>query len=154
MTAQLNCPSCQAGQGGNTVIGVVGTKDGSARVSLLPEQVPLQSISHLIPDGIPVTEVLRLAGPCAGGKCAHFRNERCTLASRIVAGLPKVADRLSKCAIRPSCRWWRQEGPRACYRCPAIVTEPFQASEVMQEVATPPAQFTSQEQETGVSSHA
>jgi hypothetical protein len=139
---QMHCPSAQPSQDGSVIIGVVSARDGNASVSLLPEPVPLQSVAHLIPEAVPVTEVLRLAGACAEQKCAHFRDGRCSLVSRIVAKLPAVTDRLSKCAIRPSCRWWHQEGPVACFRCRGIVTEPLQVSDVMREIARPPAAVT------------
>jgi len=135
--SKVLCPSAQADGDIGIIIGVVGRHDGNSRVALLPEAVPLQSVAHLIPDTIPATEVLRLATPCAEMNCAHFSNQRCTLISRIIDGLPAVADRLSRCAIRPSCRWWRQAGAAACLRCPQIVTEPFQASDIMREIATP-----------------
>jgi hypothetical protein len=138
MPDSVNCPSAQPNQNGSVVIGVIGTQDGRAQASLLPQLVPLSSVGHLIPDAIPVTEVLRLAAPCAERQCGHFKNHRCTLASRIVARLPAVIDRLSQCALRPSCRWWHQEGPAACHRCPQIVTEPFQTSDLMRDIAIPP----------------
>lgn len=154
MTSQLSCPSAQADQAGSAVIGVVKYQDGASLVSILPEPAPLGSVAHLIPNSVPVNEVLRLAGPCAESRCSHFRDSRCTLASRIVARLPEVTDWLSKCAIRPSCRWWRQEGPAACFRCPGIVTEPFEVSDLMREVAVPPATFTDQKHSTGAFNHA
>src|ERR1700686_4957584 len=120
MPDRLSCPSAEPNQNASAVIGVVGAKDGSAQVSLLPQPVPLDSVAHLIPDTIRVTEVLRLAGPCAEQRCSHFSDQRCTLASRVVARLPEVIDRLSPCGLRPSCRWWHQEGPAACHRCPQI----------------------------------
>lgn len=141
---RMSCPSAQPNQEGVAVIGVVSSRDGTALVSLLHEPASLQSVAHLIPETIPVPEVLRLAGPCAEHRCAHFHDYRCSLASRIVARLPTVSDRLSKCAIRISCRWWHQEGPAACFRCRAIVTEPYQVNDVMREVATPPTAFTGQ----------
>jgi hypothetical protein len=137
MPDRVNCPSAQPNQDADTVIGVVGTREGRPQVSLLPKPVPLQSVAHLIPDNIPITEVLRLTAPCAERHCVHFSDDRCTLASRIVARLPAIVDRLSSCAIRPSCRWWQQEGPAACHRCPQIITEPFRNSDLMREVATP-----------------
>jgi hypothetical protein len=136
---RLSCPSAQPDENNGLVIGVVGSRDNGAHVSLLPQAVPLRSIAHLIPDAVPMTEVLRLTVPCAEQHCSHFRGRRCTLASRIVERLPAVVDRLSPCALRPSCRWWHQEGAAACHRCPQVVTEPFQASEVMCQIATPPA---------------
>jgi hypothetical protein len=47
-------------------------RDGRARVSLLPQPVPLSSVAHLIPDTVPVTEVLRLAAPCAERGASQF----------------------------------------------------------------------------------
>jgi hypothetical protein len=135
--SRLSCPSAQAHQTASAVIGVVSRQDGKPQVTLLPQPVSLQSVAHLIPDTIPVTEVLRLAAPCAERHCSHFNDHHCTLASRIVSRLQAVVDRLSPCALRPSCRWWHQEGPAACHRCPQIVTEPFRTSDLMRELATP-----------------
>jgi hypothetical protein len=133
MPARRNCPSAQPSVDGSVIIGVVGARDGKANVSVLPEQMPLRSVVHLIPDNIRATEVLRFAAPCAERHCSHFSE----LASRIVARLPAVVHHLSRCTLRPSCRRWFQEGPAACYRCPEIVTEPFLPSELMQEIAAP-----------------
>jgi hypothetical protein len=150
---RMNCPSAQPNQDANVVIGVVGNQDGMPRVSLLPKPVPLQSVTHLIPDTIPIAEVLRLAAPCAERRCAHFSDNRCTLASRIVARLPAITARLSPCAIRPSCRWWHQEGPAACHRCPQIITEPFGTDDLMREVATPTTTHATQEHPRGALKH-
>jgi hypothetical protein len=139
MTDQLSCPSAHPKQNGDIVIGVVVKPDGVTRVSLLPKSVPLEAVAHLIPDTVPVTEVLRLAGRCVQQRCGHFENGCCSLASRIVARLPAVDNRLSPCALRPSCVWWHQEGPAACRRCTQIVSEPFSASALMREVGVPPA---------------
>lgn len=134
-----NCPSAEAGLVGGAVIGVAGRLDGVSRVSMLPQPVPFEAVAALIPDTVPATEVLRFTAPCAEGKCRHFDGRACTLAARVVASLPEVADRLPRCAIRPSCRWWRQEGAAACRRCPQIVTEPFQPDATQRALATPAA---------------
>lgn len=135
----LSCPSAEAGQAGGAVIGVVGRRDGAPRVAMLPQPVPFEAVASLMPDAVPATEVLRFTAPCAEGKCRHFDGHDCTLAARIVARLPPVMARLPPCAIRPSCRWWRQEGPAACQRCPQIVTEPFQPDAALRALATPAA---------------
>lgn len=153
MPEQMSCPSAQPNQSASTVIGVVGTQGGRPQVSLLPKPVPLRWVAHLIPDNIPATEVLRLTAPCAERHCTHFSNGRCTLASRIVSRLPAIVDHLSPCAIRPSCRWWHQEGPDACHRCPQIVTEPFRTTDLMREVATPSVKSATQEHPRGASGH-
>jgi len=152
--SRLNCPSAQPNQTDTAVIGVVGRQDGKPHVSLLTEAVSVHAVAHLIPDTIPMTEVLRLAAPCAERHCSHFNEQRCTLATRIVSRLSPVVNRLSPCALRPSCRWWRQEGPAACHRCPQIVTEPLQPSDLMRELATPiVTSVTPRTSTTGGSNH-
>src|SRR5262249_16492578 len=121
----VSCPSASVAQDNTVVIGVVVAQGSNPRVAQLPKPVPLESVAHLIPDSVPATEVLLLPAPSPERPCVHFNNGRCALASRIVQRLPVVAERLSPCAVRPSCRWWRQEGAAACRRCPQIVTEPF-----------------------------
>jgi hypothetical protein len=46
-----------------------------------------------------------------------------TGAQRIVEGLAPVVNALPPCQIRPTCRWFRQEGRNACLRCPQVVTD-------------------------------
>src|SRR5271165_1992665 len=139
MRDRFTCPSAQPDQPEAAVIGVVASREGGPRVTLLPASAPLDAIVHLIPPDIPIPEVVRLAAPCAEQRCGHFHDQRCTLAARIVDRLPPVTVRLSPCAIRPSCRWWGEHGPAACHRCGQIVTEPFRAEPLLREVAAPPS---------------
>lgn len=139
MPTALMCPSSQPDRPDSVVIGVV-SQGGGTKVAHLQQVVPVNFVRDLIPETIPITAVVRVASTCAEGNCRHFTGRKCSLASRIVAGLPEVVERLSACTIRSSCRWWHQEGPAACYRCPQIVTEPLNPSNAMREVATPHAQ--------------
>jgi hypothetical protein len=104
---------------------------------MLPRQVPLEAVAHLVPDSILATDMLRLAAPCVERRCGHFAEGRCTLASRIVARLPGGDDHFLACSLRPSCRWWRQEGAAVCRRCPLITSEPSRASHLLYRVAGP-----------------
>jgi len=101
--------------------------------------VPLAAVTHLISGSMPATEVLRLAAPCAEARCRHFAGHRCTLATRIVGQLPAVAGRAPPCALRPTCRWWNQEGVAACLRCPQVVTEPLTPDALMRDLTVPQA---------------
>ena len=134
----LDCPSVPA-QSGSVVIGVIQRRAGQAEVTMLRRAAPLRDVAHLIPDALRATDVLRLAGPCAAGICRHFADRRCSLASRVVAHLPAVSGRPPPCALRPTCRWWNQEGVAACLRCPQIVTEPSEYGPAMESLATPHA---------------
>jgi hypothetical protein len=73
---------------------------------------------------------------CESSRCTHFDGARCRLATRIIASLPEVTERLPPCTIRPSCRWHQQEGGAACRRCPQVVTLSDAADPTIIEVAT------------------
>lgn len=79
----------------------------------------------------------RMASRCMSNSCQHFDGHACRLAQRIVEQLPTVVEALPDCQIRPSCRWWQQEGAAAGLRCPQMVTENHYSSEIMQQVTTP-----------------
>jgi hypothetical protein len=136
-TAPL-CPSAQADWQDSVVFGVVGGTADEPRVTQLDAPVPLDD--ELLDQVDPVTpaEVFRMAAPCLCSGCVHFEDETCNLAKRIVKVLPPVTARLPKCSIRPRCRWWRQEGPAACARCPQVVTDNYYAWERMRQAAYGP----------------
>lgn len=133
----IQCPSADPRLPDAKVIGIVTGEDAAAPVRILPVAAEPQPLIDLIPDALPVRSVLRFSGSCQESACAHFSAGRCELASRVVAQLPEVVDRIARCAIRPRCRWWRQEGVAACRRCPQVLTEPFAPSDTMVAVATP-----------------
>lgn len=139
MPTTCSCPSSQPDQPGASVIGVLAQEKDSdtARVRLLPVAVPANQLIDLVVAPVRPTEVLRFASPCVGDACKHFDEGKCQLARRIVAELPEVTETLRPCAIRSSCRWFQQERAAACRRCPQVITEPYAASELMQQVATP-----------------
>lgn len=137
MARHLTCPSAQPDQKDSAIIGVVRWEDNEPLVETLPEAISVDRLIHLVPAEVPPTEVLRFAAPCAEEKCAHFDDNQCQLAKRIVTSLPATIERLKPCAIRRSCRWFQQEGSAACRRCPQVVTEPFTGSAVMVDVSRP-----------------
>lgn len=69
------------------------------------------------------SEVFRFASTCRTSGCIHFKDAACQIAARSVGLLDEVVTRLPKCPIRAQCRWFHQEGPAMCRRCPQIVTE-------------------------------
>lgn len=131
----FTCPSAQPDQPEAVILGVVRDEVGAARVETLSLTLPLHPLIDLIPGNVRPTEVLRFSAPCAGQSCAHFADGNCELARRVVSLLPPVTERLRSCAIRPTCRWWKQEGVAACLRCPQVITEPYSATDLMREVA-------------------
>ncbi|MBV8851533.1 MAG: hypothetical protein JOZ16_18315 [Methylobacteriaceae bacterium] len=117
------------------VLGVVSGSGGDARVAYVNAHVPATDELLASTAPLPPAQVLRLAAKCEEKRCTHFDGVDCRLASRIVASLAPVAEKLPPCAIRPTCRWHMQEGAAACYRCPQIVTNEAERSEHMAAVA-------------------
>ncbi len=109
--------------------------DNERRVGYLTETVPVTEdlLTSLGQTSAP--EVLRVAAPCMHGACAHFEEGACALAGRVARMLGPVVGTLPRCAIRPSCRWFREQGPAACVRCPQVVTNSREGSGVPAEVA-------------------
>jgi hypothetical protein len=50
---------------------------------------------------------------------------------------PAVVSHAPVCALRPSCKWWLQEGIEACLLCPQVVTQMYGASAPLVGAATP-----------------
>jgi hypothetical protein len=120
------------------VLGVVSGSAEAPRVAYLNAHVPATPEILAMAGPVEPTRVLRLAARCEETKCTHFDGARCQLAARIVAMLPEVVETLPPCAIRPTCRWYAEEGRPACLRCPQIVTLSLQADERLEQVAGMP----------------
>jgi hypothetical protein len=131
------CPSAQPDWEEATVFGVVGGTEESPRVSYLVE--PQAASPELLALTHPVkpTEVLRIAAPCAGHGCQHFDGTHCQLVARTIIHLEAVTEKLPACSIRPSCRWWQEQGKAACMRCPQVITDNVIFSEPLLLAATP-----------------
>ena len=132
-------PSAQPDWEGSVVIGVVGGTADAPLMSHLETPQPITDELLALARPVTPTEVFRFAAPCLCSGCVHFKDAKCGLAERVAMRLPAAADQLPQCAIRPQCRWWRQEGRAACMRCPQVVTDNYNPSTVMIEVATPNA---------------
>lgn len=116
------CPSAQPGMEDARVLGVVEGATKRRRVTYVDEAVPVTPELLAATRGVEPTEVMRLSAKCDEAKCMHFDGARCQLASRVVEMMPSVVDALPACTIRRTCRWYLQEGPPACRRCPQVVT--------------------------------
>ena len=134
---QIDCPSAPANADGARIFGVMTGTPDDHRVGYLTETVPVSE--HLIALAGPVkpTQLFRIAAPCTGasGGCKHFKSNACSLAERIVAGAPVVVNALPACQIRSTCRWFRQEGKEACFRCPQVMTDKANASDYERHIA-------------------
>jgi hypothetical protein len=124
------CPSARADSPNSVVFGVISGTVAEPRVAYLKQTQPITD--ELIAKTSPVspTEVFRMATPCAAKACLHFDGQDCRLAKQIADKLPAVAEDLPPCSIRRDCRWWQQEGKAACMRCPQVITDVYNPSQL------------------------
>jgi hypothetical protein len=133
----LLCPSAQTNWADSVMFGIVGGTVEEPRLIHLTETQPVTDELLALSQPANPTEVFRFAAPCAGNGCQHFDGSNCRLATKIVHMLPTVVEQLPPCHLRPTCRWWQQEGKAACLRCPQIVTETYHPSEHLRQAADP-----------------
>jgi len=131
------CPSAQPEWAGSFVFGVVAGKAEKPQVIHLEKPLPVTDELLALAKPVTPTEIFRFAAPCAEKACIHFSGSNCLLVQRTVEKLSEVVDTLPSCRIRQNCRWWQQEGKAACMRCPQVITDNYNPSELIREVATP-----------------
>ena len=131
------CPSANPDMEGAKLFGVIGGTVDAPRMIHMAEPLPVTDELLALSGPVNPTEVFRFTATCAGTQCQHFDGHDCSLATRIVQLMPPVTAELPVCSIRTTCRWWLQEGAAACYRCPQIVSNSYNASETMVRAADP-----------------
>lgn len=133
------CPSARPELVDSVVFGVVNGTLAEPRVAYLKQPQPVTD--ELIAQVSPATpaEIFRTAASCVESGCQHFDGKNCRLAQRVADKLPAVVEELPPCSIRRDCRWWQQEGKAACMRCPQVITDNYNPSQLIREVAKPTA---------------
>jgi len=134
---QIDCPSAQATADGARIFGMMTGAPDARRVGYLTEAQPVSEKLLALAGPAKPTQLFRIAAPCANSGCKHFKDRACSLAQRIVEGLPAVVNALPACQIRSTCRWFRQEGKEACFRCPLVMTDRSDASDYEKQLADP-----------------
>jgi hypothetical protein len=135
----LSCPSARPDGEDAVIFGVVTDSPAGPRVGYLERQVrPTGELLAVIAPAEPGA-VFRFGGRCAESACSHFAGSRCSLGERLVQLLPPVTERLPPCALRPTCRWFAEQGAAACRRCPQVISHHAAPSADMALAAEPPA---------------
>ena len=132
----LMCPSAQPELAHSSIYGVIGGAPGEVDVVYLPEELPITSDLIALCAPVTPTEVFRIAAPCQGKKCQHFDGAECRLVNNLVQIATSTSE-LKHCAIRPSCRWYAQQGSTACTQCSEIVTRYYNPPPELDEAAIP-----------------
>lgn len=119
------CPSSTCHEGA-LLIALLG-EDG--RLGYLRPPIPIdeQFIQAAERYGDPESR-FRFAGSCVKDSCKHWGGGHCTLVGRLSEAMRRTGSKpssgLPRCGIRNECRWFAQDGPRACEVCPIVVYRP------------------------------
>jgi hypothetical protein len=114
------CPSAPAQEGAL----LLGRFNANGRLAFAVTPLPLTAdfIAAAAEAG-DVGKRFRFSARCMQRGCSRWQEGKCTVATAAaqVASQPEGAENFPTCLIRPQCRWFQQEGVRACQICPHIV---------------------------------
>jgi hypothetical protein len=133
MDGSATCPSGRCEEGA-TLLGIVGP-DGILGYVAPPMTIDADFVSRARRGRTPESR-FRFAEPCAEGRCAQWTGDRCGLIDELLespggsaAARERPTDRLPRCGIRGSCRWFAQRAADACRICPLVVRTPREPGE-------------------------
>jgi hypothetical protein len=120
----MTCPSAEPAPGAK-LLAVVSKSFDTAYLNPAV-QMSEESLLELDRDGIDLDNRLRFANSCVEDACVQWTGSRCGVIDNAIADLPAVSSvaLLPRCDIRPSCRWFAQDGRAACRVCPSIIRQP------------------------------
>jgi hypothetical protein len=82
-------------------------------------------------------ERFRFADKCIQCGCKQWTGSSCGVMDALAMEnhlLEIIDENLPACAIRPDCRWYSQEGAKACMICPYVVTQSEKSAIIVNEM--------------------
>ena len=122
MKKQLkSCPSSVAAEGA-VLLGVVN-RDGTVGYISSKIEVTTQLLEDINKTPQPEKH-FRFSNSCVESGCRQWQNGNCSVIKKIMSANDDIEleAQLPNCSIRSSCRWYHQEGGKACSFCPFIIT--------------------------------
>jgi len=124
------CPSAPP-EPGSALLGLVV---GKGQVAYVSPGLPVTSelLAQLNEQGVPIENRVRFAGACMEHRCVQWQGEagagRCGLIDHAikVLAITSDAEKLPRCGIRQTCRWYAQHKGLACAACPEVIRRPAQ----------------------------
>ncbi|WP_294315422.1 hypothetical protein [uncultured Chryseobacterium sp.] len=114
-STQKKCPS-YIGKAGAQLFGVVN-KDGKVQFI-----TPLTITEDFIAQNTNLEQRFRFTGKCIEKGCAQWNDQdlKCSLSGKVCNLAVPEHTELSFCPIRRQCRWFFQDGNKACFSCNEI----------------------------------
>jgi hypothetical protein len=128
MKALKSCPSSNASEG-SILLGVINT---NGTVGFISNKIELtgELYHEMLKKGEPEKH-FRFSTDCVESGCHQWQSGKCSVIQKIlhINEDLQLEDQLPACSIRSSCRWYFQEGSKACSFCPYIITDMLQKKE-------------------------
>jgi len=122
MKDKKSCPSSRASEG-SVILGVINKNGTVGFISNKAELTP-ELYREMLKKGEPEKR-FRFSNDCVEKGCNQWQAGNCSVIQRILHYNEdlELEAQLPSCSIRDSCRWYFQEGPKACSFCPYIITD-------------------------------
>lgn len=126
---QHTCPSSIA-QPGAMLLGLVNA-EGVVDILPQPLEVTEAFIQEARKNGDELEKRFRFSNRCLEHGCGQWKEGGCGVVQSLAAVNEKLdgTGNLPVCNIRINCRWYAQEGGKACKVCPFIVTNSMVSAE-------------------------
>ena len=118
----LACPSAQPDMVGARPFGVISGRVEATRITFFKKSALEAFAWREKFSTLEATRVFRFGAQCEESRCSNFDGNHCSLGQRVKLNLPAIVDELPTCLIRPTCRWFSEQGREVCLRCPQVVT--------------------------------
>jgi hypothetical protein len=126
-TQNKSCPSSM-GQVGSTILGVVNP---SGTIGFFEDAVEVTTeFLQEAGDLENIEKRFRFSNKCVQSGCKQWTGKECGVIKTVLAleGIPANSE-LPNCNIRANCRWFFQEGAKACNGCRYVITNTAQVEE-------------------------
>jgi hypothetical protein len=117
-----SCPSATLSDGA-ILLGVINT-NGSVGFITNPVELTGELFEEIKQQQEPEKRY-RFSSACVETGCHQWQNGGCSVIKKVMHANEDISleQQLPDCSIRKSCRWYFQEGAKACSFCPYIITD-------------------------------
>lgn len=116
-----SCPSAVAMPGAV----LLGSVNADGTVGFIETPIEIDESFMEMGKGLDLERSFRFSSKCVQSGCKQWKDGNCTVIQRIMNAEPEwhlQHAQLPACSIRATCRWYAQEGAKACSYCAYITT--------------------------------
>lgn len=119
----IMCPAHLCKQGSQ----LLGVRQNDGTTVILPQTLPVDDafVKKVRNHPVKPERRFRFTNKCIEKGCEQWNEKGCSVGEKLVRLIESNMsnETLPACPIRKNCRWFVQEGAKACVVCPQILTE-------------------------------